>query len=849
MNMNSAAPQPLTDQLRALGSAARRTLSGHVHLLLPLAASLVVLVSHGKVLTGSLLISGDNLHHLLNEHLVVRAYHAADNVFGPLAVEEGSPVLRFYQTLFYFTSAGLHLVTGAKLQLLHGLLLSLCFGLSPFSYYYFLKKLGLPVWARSIGAMATVLSVAGFGNSFEAYHGCGIATQTMGAFFFPLFMGTFVGMLRGENRVTSAALLFALAFLSHAVMAVYSSFAGTLYLLVTPVGGRANLRRLALFTVLGVALVAFWVFPFISHTEQFRAVPDNLARDASKRWWFVGLSDSEMAEAFLTGKLLDDPREVSSEQTEPLDTRLDQINITKTRWTRPPVVTALTLLGLVVALVGFRRHANRFLATGFLFGLVLLTGPDDTPWLRYLPFMAHLQVFRTTYLMEFFAFGLVGLGLEAVGRRAAALISGRGPLARALAGSLFGVACAGALAFFFFQTANLARIHIHTADGEYLNAAVDVMGSIPEEGYPYSALSHARSILVQDRLAMEGWRVSATHWGGVVSSAELQLLYEMRRHPKNTDLEALAGRRFHLEDQKSLPERAGILDEDGLPLYDELPAPPRREGAPNSRLSILDNGREQFLSPLVGTPVPVVCGNAAWFWLCRTWSSAFAKKLFDEATPIPIRLTDEQLASGVALESAQIVLFLEEEISDDQREALRGFTERGGTVISPVEIAGLRTVEPARKSGLWSIVKRHIPRSRPNHEKKTLHRDELDPALEVAEIRLQEDPLRSCQRYDFDVEALREIIAVLPTVPVPGWEVTVDGEPVESFAAGPDLLAFFLPEGAHRVSARWSMPAVDRLFLLLSLLALLLTSTRILWVRLAPRARLLFSGRTTRRRP
>ena len=84
------------------------------------------------------------------------------------------------------------------------------------------------------------------------------------------------------------------------------------------------------------------------------------------------------------------------------------------------------------------------------------------------------------------------------------------------------------------------------------------------------------------------------------------------------------------------------------------------------------------------------------------------------------------------------------------------------------------------------------------------------------------DPLRSSQRYAYDVDLLGPAVVVLPSAAVPGWTGTLDGEPLELFATGPDMVGALLPAGAHRLVVRWQMPGWQAALLWTSLAALVM---------------------------
>ena len=127
----------------------------HCHLALPAAASILTLSSTYILLGPVLNRSGDNMYHLLNEYAIAHALLAGDNPLGPLGMEFGIPLLRFYQSLFYLFNIAVHFVTGIRLDAIHNITIVVCFALSPFTYFYFLSKLRLNRFAAAIGVDAS----------------------------------------------------------------------------------------------------------------------------------------------------------------------------------------------------------------------------------------------------------------------------------------------------------------------------------------------------------------------------------------------------------------------------------------------------------------------------------------------------------------------------------------------------------------------------------------------------------------------------------------------------------------------------------------------------------------------
>ena len=219
---------------------------------LPIVAGAILLYNAFPLLQGGFYRAGDNAQHILAELVLADAIRAGDNPLGPLGLEFGLPLLRFYQPLTYLWNVAWHLVAGVDLAHVHALTMSIGFALTPLANYYCFAKLGLPRISAALGALFGIASIAGFGNSFEAYFGVGIATQAVAAEFFPLFVGTFAGMRRGENRPSTVGLTMALAVLAHATMAVYAMLFVLLHLLT--VRGTRPAPARALLAVAGVFL-------------------------------------------------------------------------------------------------------------------------------------------------------------------------------------------------------------------------------------------------------------------------------------------------------------------------------------------------------------------------------------------------------------------------------------------------------------------------------------------------------------------------------------------------------------------------------------------------------------------
>ncbi len=776
----------------------------HLHLALPTAACVLTLCSTYILLGPVLNRAGDNMYHLLNQYAIAHTIQIGDSPFGPLGMEFGQPVLRFYQALFYLYNVGLYIVTGIDLKLLHNIPIVVCFSLSPFAYYYFLKKLGTNKWAAALGSFASMTSVAAFGNSFEAYHQAGIVTQSMGGLFFPWFMGNFIGMLRGENRASSTAALFSLAFLSHAILSVFAVFGGVLFFLVTAFKLRDVWKKLLAFSLFCTALVAFWVMPFLAHTYEMRPVPDSIVR-GTRVHWFTSVSKEELMMVLNTGRLLDDPPRRGKER-DTNDKVMDRISIIGTLKTRPPAITALTGLGTVVALFGLGMASRRFLLAGLLFSLMLFAGPDDYRWLHYLPFIKQIQVFRCTYFVEFFAFGLVGVGAEAVFRRLWMFIKKRKSFIGSPMMAAWMISVSVAAALCGSEIILLGQRHLLIRDPSSFDEMIDAVSEVPERGYPFriAPIYTGRYKLRHAWFAVHGYQPYCTHWKGTGPTAAYHLCMTLASVSKNNDLHALAGIRYFSGQGDKIKRLHDAKDRDGDPLLERLPNGKERNGKSTSWHYMLDSGREHFLRLFVGKPLPVVCSNSQWIWITKEWMKKYRSWLWQESTPFPMRVRSGSLDPSGLSESAHAIFYLDHKGLKEDLPGLQRFVKSGGVVISPVEIDGLKTIRPENKQSAWDILPKAMKRPSSAKPEKN-HREELDPAFEFAEIKRLPDPDRSPQNFAFDIDLLEPILAVLPMQAVPGWKATLNGKPLVTFPTGPDMVGVYLPKGAHRLVFYWEM--------------------------------------------
>ncbi|NOZ86684.1 MAG: hypothetical protein GXP49_10515 [Deltaproteobacteria bacterium] len=752
-------------------------------------ASLVVLVTTAPLFGVTMNRAGDDLYHLANEIQVAMAIKRGQNPFGPLDIIFGTPILKFYQPLFYLITGSLHALFGFNIVFLHNALTVLAFAASPLALHWSYRQIGLSSLASGLAALLTLASVAAFGNSYEAYFQAGIVTQSLGAVFFPLFIGAFAQLLKGKRGPVSTSALFGLAFVSHAIMAVYAVLSGALMFLVGDFRLRRLFWKLASFSILCFVLVAFWLVPFIQHQERHRPVPDLVARNGTTIW-FTGLSPSQLDQQLFSGRLLDDAKVLHSGHQGPADALTDRLNIMGTLTLRMPFVTILVLLGFFLALLHLHDFAHRFLVSGFVFSLIMLLGPDDVGWLYWIPFADRIQVFRAVYLVEFFAFGLAGAGLKIVFDGLRRFFQDHEFLTGKKKKVFFSAAAVSGLAFLFYQVGKLVYVHVDLRDMSAYEKLYDVAkyarAGFPLRVYDYYKRSDKRR---NAYMSYKGMRSVCGHWGGVGPLVTMQVCTYLQSPLKSLTLARHLGIGYYLvgyHQDKLL--RTGM----------------KESKKPFVRLAygrghyLFKDTRAHYLWA-ASRPILVIANNAQWFYLNRSWIQSMAASN-DRLQPA----TFVRLPAGVKLSPNTFSGFEEALILDPTR-------------ISKHEKKLLARISSSNEMAIYSVTPikgiktKPIPTSR-----KSLTGSSMGPVGEQPKFRKISARLGGPITYEVTMN--KPGVVVLPEIAVDGWQSSLDGSKTTVLEAGPDFVSAVVPKGRHVLCFRWRTPRREELLDLLSIM-------------------------------
>jgi len=743
-------------------------------------------------------VAGDDLHHLAAEAQVFGVIGEGGDPFGPLRMDCGVALLRYYQPLFYLTTSTLTHVTGLPRLAVHNAVVILCFALSPWLVAWSLRRLGLDPWAAGLASLLCISSAAGFGNSFEAYFRPGIISQALAYVFFLPFLATYQSMLEGKGGAVLPAVLLALTMLSHAPLAVFMILVGAILFACDVWPLRRIWKKLAVFSVLSAALVAFWLIPFLTYQDRYRPVPDSVLRHG-RAWLYNGLTADETVGLLMTGRMFDDGRTMKREKVRHrLDKLIDKANMGATRWVRFPLLSLLIGAGFLLALFRLKRRPQRFMASAFALGLLLYIGPDEIPWLRYIPFTHRIQGFRSTVMFELFGFAMAGMALSELGHRLWALREHvRWPRLRIGLSLAFGTAVLALVSLLGYYGGKTGDVSIR----EWNTGAHQRLADASEPTRAGAPLRIRDAYAKRDNrrwsyMLHKGLQSTCGHFLGLGPHSKLFLCRSLKP----------------LKDKYGLARRMGF----GYYLSAGTPAAKlekqrTRRGKKFVELMQKHKGHwlfrdpdAQFLQPLQRAAL-FIAGDAQWLYVSRAWMKAMGRR--GGGALLPVRADAETLENPDALKAFEVVYVLDPDALDRSTvlAAVSHYAANGGAVFSAAPLDGIET-KPLGVDGpvLGSALR--TPR--------------------LAEFKVTDEdagPHEWIQGpFSGTVDLPKGGFVMLPIQHSPGWHAEVDGEPVHTLAAGPGFVAAQLPAGKHRVTFRWELPESERALLALSLLAWLI---------------------------
>ncbi|MDP7078412.1 MAG: hypothetical protein QF415_00880 [Candidatus Undinarchaeales archaeon] len=308
----------------------------------------------------------------------------------------GFPLFRYYQHVPYVVTLAMMRMLPLGVADVFNITLVLFFVAPALAIFLLARALGAP---PGFAAALFLFYPTCWGHDHCAYFNLGVWTQPFGIFFAVLALWSLA-----TRRQSLTALLLAITMASHLVLAYMLVPVIILFPLLLHTD-RTLSRRLIqgmMVLVLAAALSAYWLVPTLA-TISYRGSNPWVQNTIQKR--SLGL---EAIDLLLDGRLLDGATNGSSEK------------YTVSKLGRPPVITALGMVGLALSLTRDRRCI--LLMLSFAYSMVLFIGSEVVTPLSYLPFEASLYYIRALALVEVFFAILAARGLGwLTGERAAGI--------------------------------------------------------------------------------------------------------------------------------------------------------------------------------------------------------------------------------------------------------------------------------------------------------------------------------------------------------------------------------------------------------------------------------------------
>lgn len=370
------------------------------------------LVLHRPVLEPGYLNAGDDHIHVAFSNELNRTLDESGRVFGwSRLYGPGAPIFLLRPPGLYLATNLIQGIPGITIE--QSLKIVIILGLSLFPLTMFIggRLLGMGVNASVCSGILSLLPISLWGHTFDAYHYLGVHKQLLAILIFPIATGALWRLLKDGTCGLLFALSFACVFITHPYIAycLVLLSPGMLLALLTAEPGwnwQKGLGWGMVWAVPAFLLICVWLIPFYMSPE-IQVIDPYMSR--RNDFDVVVCTLAETIRQFFLGGIMDTTRFAGP--------------FGGTEWTpgnewgwldnsaafRLPVLTYCAFFGLLITLLRPKNGMRAFLAVSFLLAVILLTGPDDFPFLDRLPFAQKFQNIHAIFLLEWVAILLGGL--------------------------------------------------------------------------------------------------------------------------------------------------------------------------------------------------------------------------------------------------------------------------------------------------------------------------------------------------------------------------------------------------------------------------------------------------------
>jgi hypothetical protein len=702
--------------------------------------------------------AGDDQYHLANTYYMRKLILEERMIFGVVETYgTGYPWFNAHQFLMYLAVVALNLLSFQTMSLLtaYKLLIVLLYSLFPLGVYYLLDKYGKPPILCGLGALLAPLPISGWGQSISSYFSLGLVSQLPGALLFPFALGSFHQLIcRGEG-VRKTALLYVLTSFAHPYYGYFLVFVSSLDVVVFLVKRNksqvASALKHAFFAgSIALLLTLFWIMPiqefleYIPRTMHLQAVKLSFSAESA----FTGL---------LTGEVLDVSDNFGDAQNKNL-----RWPVNKDRG-RLPVLTALTVAGLVYALVR-RDRFSVFCVSCFIVAFILLIGSDDVVLLKYLPFSEYANAKRTIYVFEFFSICLSAQLLYWV------MSSAYSSLRRVVAGDRFRLAVALALLLAVLYTPYNERLL--TAEKEvntfsyFMPSFNAIRVKIKEDGMDGRVYGESETGLKSPGIVLsQAWLLDTPSMRRIYST---RFRGDLLNQSKKINL-------FHIFNIRYLLTATKYeIPEDIRPMFTEL-------YSDNFFRLYRVEGNHSYAFFSLKKPALLTAEEKGWRRIAEVWLYYYKKDSKRDDIPLMVHYLGQDIKSSDYSQLIKYDMEPEEElISLFNGDVFNGTEQPHNTVRAAIKDKSTAKTRPE-----VNIISRRIHR--------LLVKVKTDnPGLLIHKVRYH-----------------------------PNWKVKVDGREKDTLRVIPEYPGVFVPKGEHLVEFRYRQPTKQKIYNIISFMTLL----------------------------
>ncbi|OQY55976.1 MAG: hypothetical protein B6245_19010 [Desulfobacteraceae bacterium 4572_88] len=331
----------------------------------------------------------------------------------------GAPIFLLRPPGLYTAVCAVHFLTGLSVEQSLKVVVLFGFCLYPLAIFIGGRLLGLGFGASLFAGMLAPLPISLWGHTIDAYQYLGIHKQLLAILIFPIATGALWRLLKDGKYGLMFALLFAMMFMTHPYIAYcFALLVPCMLIALVSIEPQWNWKqgilKTTLWSVPAVLLLSIWLIPFVS-SQEIQVADPFLSR--RKSFDVVVCTTAETFRQFFLGGILDTTRFADPFGGTDWIAGNEWGWRSNRMWFRFPILSLLAFVGWLITVIRPRSAVRGFLGLAFLLASLLFIGPDDFPFLDWIPNAKKFQNVHAIFIFEWAAITLGGVACHWLFRR------------------------------------------------------------------------------------------------------------------------------------------------------------------------------------------------------------------------------------------------------------------------------------------------------------------------------------------------------------------------------------------------------------------------------------------------